>query len=542
MSERNIIENRRTAIFLAFFVLAVFSNLFPPIREHLYDIPALLYCALVISWSLSIRRRVVQRSIRMLLTASSVLMVLLFCFRICRYTLLTNLPALREYAWYAYYIPLCLIPLTGFLSALRVSRDDPDGPLRATLPLWIAGAVLSLLFMTNGIHGLAFRFTDAEHSSYSHGSLYWVLVVWALFLCLATLVILLRCCRIRASRNLWYIPAGIMAAGIALLVVYFICGGSPQINGMKLYQLHEAVCFLFIGSIESCIRVGLLPVNTDYEMLFDRSHINAVIRSDDGEAVFVSQNYTPVSDGFRIQERPISGGSVSWAEDLRDVTALNERLESVTQELEGENELIRQENEIRAERISYETKNRLYDRISEDLRPQAEKMQALLSAASDSGEVFPEYLPKIAVLGAYIKRRGNLILNAEESGMLSFGELALAIRESFEYLTLSGKTAELRSEGAAMLPAPLCLLAYELFETALEGSFDSLNACDAVIETASESFAIKLALDAPEIPVLPDRLTEKADALGASFDAETRDDTVYITLSAALPAGKEAAV
>ena len=110
------------------------------------------------------------------------------------------------------------------------------------------------------------------------------------------------------------------------------------------------------------------------------------------------------------------------------------------------------------------------------------------------------------------------------------------------YEALSGKTAELRSEGAAMLPAPLCLLAYELFETALEGSFDSLTACDALIEASSESFALKLALDAPEIPVLPDRLTEKADALGASLDAETRDDTVYITLSAALPAGKEAAV
>jgi hypothetical protein len=277
-------------------------------------------------------------------------------------------------------------------------------------------------------------------------------------------------------------------------------------------------------------------------MLFDRSHINAVIRSDDGEAVFVSQNYTPVSEGFRIQDRPISGGSVSWAEDLRDVTALNERLESVTQELEGENELIRQENEIRAERISYETKNRLYDRISEDLRPQAEKMQTMLSSAAGGGEAFSEYLPKIAVLGAYIKRRGNLILNAEESGMLSSDELALAIRESFEYLTLSGKTAELRFDGEAMLPAPLCLLAYELFETAFENSFDSISACDAAIEAAPESFALKLALDAPDIPVLPERCAERAEALGASLVAETRDDTVYITLSAALPAGKEAAV
>ena len=542
MTERSRTENRRTASFLVLFGLAAFSNLFLPIRQHLYDVPALLYCALIMSWSLSIQRRVVHTHIRRLLLAASVLMVLLFFFRICRYSLFYDLPVLPEYAWYAYYTPLCLLPLTGFLSALRVSGDDPDGPLRPALPLWVTGASLSLLFMTNNLHALAFRFADETHGSYSYGPLYWVFILWALFLCLATLVILLRCCRIRASKNLWYVPAGIMAVGIALLAAYFLCGGSPQIHGMKLYQLHEAVCFLFIGSIESCIGVGLLPVNSDYEMLFDRSHINAVIRSDDGGTVIASQNYAPVSEGFRVKEKPITGGTVSWAEDLRDVTALNEKLESLTQELEEENELIRQEKDIRAERISYETKNRLYDRISEDLRPQTETMQAMLSAAAGSKDAFAAYLPKIAVLGAYIKRRANLILNAEGSGMLSSDELALAIRESFEYLELSEKTAELRFEGEVKLPAPLCLLAYEIFESVLMDSFDAFSTCDALIDARSEHFALQLALDAPDLPALPKRCRERLSAFGASLGTEMRDDTVYITLSASLPAGKEAAV
>ena len=92
------------------------------------------------------------------------------------------------------------------------------------------------------------------------------------------------------------------------------------------------------------------------------------------------------------------------------------------------------------------------------------------------------------------------------------------------------------------LPAPLCLLAYEIFESVLMDSFDAFSTCDALIDARSEHFALQLALDAPDLPALPKRCRERLSAFGASLGTEMRDDTVYITLSASLPAGKEAAV
>ena len=530
-------QKRRETVFLIVLLMAFLSGILKPIRAHLYDIPALLYCGLIIAWSLSIRRRVVQRSVRRLLTFASVLMVVLFCLRICRGSLLFGLPGLQRYAWYAYYIPLCLIPMTGFRAALRVSRDETGRPLPFSRTLWVAGAALSLLFLTNDLHGLAFRFAGGNSNAYDYGPAYYLLVVWALVMSLATLILLLRCCRISAVRRLWYVPAGVMAVGIVLLSAYFVCGGSPTISGVKLYQLHEAVCFLFIGTFESCIRIGLLPVNSGYELLFDHSHINAVIRSDEGRDIFVSQSYTPVTeaDGFRMQSAPIRGGSVSWADDLRDAAALNERLESVTQELEDENGLIREENAIRAERISYETKNRLYDRIAEALRPQAERMQTLFSGAGEDEGIFRQKLLQAAVLGAYIKRRGNLILNAEEHPRLSSSELGLAIRESFEYLALSDKTVELREEGGAMLPAALVLLAYELFETVLEGSYDKAAAFDVLLRRESGDvphFSFTMAFDHPKIPVAADWQRDRLAALGAKLACMVRDETAFVMLTA----------
>ena len=52
---------------------------------------------------------------------------------------------------------------------------------------------------------------------------------------------------------------------------------------------------------------------------------------------------------------------------------------------------------------------------------------------------FRENLPRCLCLGAYVKQRGNLTILAEENrGQLRAGDIALAMRESMEYLRLAG--------------------------------------------------------------------------------------------------------
>ena len=165
-------QRHKYLAFFAVLVLAELSSVVPAVRNRFYDIPSIFYCGLIMAWSLSIRRRVVRRRIRYMLTAGTVLMGLLFGLRMCRYSLLYGLPEVQELFWFAYYVPFCLIPLTAFFAAECVFRDDPERSLAFSKPLWAAGAVLSALFLTNGWHQLAFRFSDASHSDYSYGPLY----------------------------------------------------------------------------------------------------------------------------------------------------------------------------------------------------------------------------------------------------------------------------------------------------------------------------------------------------------------------------------
>ncbi|MCR5674818.1 MAG: hypothetical protein K6G16_03835 [Lachnospiraceae bacterium] len=83
-------------------------------------------------------------------------------------------------------------------------------------------------------------------------------------------------------------------------------------------------------------------------------------------------------------------------------------------------------------------------------------------------DTFHRDLIRLGCLGAYIKRRANLELIADERGCLSTTELSLAIRESFEYYALAGMSVGYEETGNAEVPALLVISAYELFERILE--------------------------------------------------------------------------
>ena len=130
--------------------------------------------------------------------------------------------------------------------------------------------------------------------------------------------------------------------------------------------MQEAYCFTFITGFESVIQIRLIPANSGLSKLFMQSGLNAEIYDGFGNIILSSKTGAeepPVSD-LVVRKEPICGGSVMWKDDLSAINKLNRDIEEVTEELEGENDLIIQENEIRAERVRFETKNRLYDSIA----------------------------------------------------------------------------------------------------------------------------------------------------------------------------------
>ncbi|MBQ7584523.1 MAG: hypothetical protein IJT24_07910 [Lachnospiraceae bacterium] len=93
------------------------------------------------------------------------------------------------------------------------------------------------------------------------------------------------------------------------------------------------------------------------------------------------------------------------------INGLTREIEEVTEELGDENEFIRRENEIRAERISFEERNRLYNRIAAAVRTRTVRSYSLLEEAlvhNDDKDGPRSRIIYASVLGAYIKRMGRV--------------------------------------------------------------------------------------------------------------------------------------
>ena len=541
--ERLHFSNKRLFIlFAVLFCLGIITCPIPTRDFVPHHMPALFYCTLIILWGNAVRRRILDPQVRHRILTACVFMVFLFLFRMCKYSFFPGLDHVEQVLWYAYYIPMTAIPLFFFMAAARMEpvrhRQITDAAERILVAVMV---ILDCVVLTNNQHGLVFHIIEPPGKKYTHEWFYYVILVWMILFGLGTVVILFRKCNLSVARRRWYIPALCIAAGFALLAWYLINGGPPKIAGYKLFQVHEAYCLPYLLGFESIIQIGMIPANTGYERLFDYSGINACIYDSMGAPVVASTDWNPgpYDEDHRIRRESVTGGTVSWVEDLSALNRLNRDLEEVTAELTEENELIRQENEVRAERVTYETRNRLYNSIFSQLRPAAVRADSLLSGEDRTEEAFCRDLIRAALLSVYIKRMGNLLLLSDGARTLSSAELEMSVRESLDYVQLTGAVCELRTNGSGELPCALVTAAYALFEEVLE-------ATDMEPQSLSVSISCEggLAMAVETDRMLPDpagyRCMAQLRAAGGEVTYRYEDETACVSLRSAF--GEEAAV
>lgn len=507
-------------------IVAFAWNLIPQ-NGYVSALSACLYCAAVIAWALTIQKRILQKNIRKILQIGAFLLGALFTMQLCQVEFFPGNAYVREIMHCGYHVCFMIVSQLALMAALCVGRDEQERPLRLANFLWIPQALCCIVILTNPLHQQMFAFSDMESGVYTYRWFYYLTIICEIVFCFATFLILLYRCRVSAVRKRWFVPAFFISFGVALMVLYLICDGPPTIFGVELYHMQEAFSFLFISSFESMIRIGLIPSNTNYEEFFYRSDINAVIYNDRHTELYTSLGYREFhEENNRVCTKSIRGGTVLWLEDVGAIYRLNDELQRATEEVEEENDLISQENDLRMERIGYETRNRLYDRIAMIVRPQSGVIDTLLSDPDENN--FKDNMRYAVVLGAYIKRIGNLLLIADAQEKISTAELALSISESFEYLRLSGYACDLKQDTDGDVPSDAITAAYRLFEHVIEASYDQMNACFVTI-CCKDTFFMQIAVDVPMI-----RITEEIDALlsQAGLDVQTweEDNTAYVKL------------
>ncbi len=511
-----------------------------------------IYCGAILAWGVSVRRRIMHRQLRRYLQLSIAAMLFwLFVRTLKNSVFIPGLPVSR-FSWYLFYIGLILLPLLNLLSALWIGRGEdrpPDGRYRL---LWIPTLVLIAGTLTNDLHQLAFRFPGGIENwqgGYIHGPLYYIDAAWITVLILAMLFTLFRRSRIPEVRRRIWQPLVFLLIGVVYTALY-IAFPSGKVGFIEMTAMF---CALNVGIWESCLQTGLIPSNAAYRELFAASTIGAQITDRNYVVRYTSDRARPLSaatlrqtesapvlleGSTYLRSMPISGGHALWLDDKSTMDRVLTRLRETQDRLAENNDLLQAELALKRSRAQVDAKNRLYDQVTSEIRPQLRLLDEKLQTLFPEDEDLRQSLGEICVIGAYAKRRANLTLLGENTADLSASELEHCIRESVDYLTVSGVACSFSRSAADRLDTEDAKLAYDLFEAAVEAALPGLSALLVNLRTEAGALTLKLTYEDPAAPLPADWERQRIQGRHGTLTVTEEERTQYVALS--LPGGGSA--
>lgn len=167
-----------------------------------------------------------------------------------------------------------------------------------------------------------------------------------------------------------------------------------------------------------------------------------------------------------------------WLDDLSELIEINDKLAETKDDLKDDYDLICEEYDLRNREAHILERDRIYDRISRETSGQIAVLNGLTDRfeLSEDEDERRKLLGKMVVIGAYLKRRNNLIFISERSSMISEKELYLAFLELTDNLELYGVTCGLNIRLNKSVPAVAVMEMFDTFEKMIELSLDNLSA------------------------------------------------------------------
>lgn len=523
-------------------------------KFFLHNAPILALFALAsFIWICRVRKRILQPDVRKNLVAVALLIIFWMSVRTLKYEFVFDISPFRRWFWYLYYVPMLVIPLLMLLSVLHIGLPQTKSIDPRWNLLYIPTAAIILGVLTNDFHQLAFRFPGGaanwDGADYSYGPLYYAAMLWMALLFAAILVVVFVRCAVPERRKKIWVPAIPLFIG----AVYILCVIVDEKAVTGFLTVPEMGCFLFAAFMESLMDVHLLPANDNYSALFNASSIGAGIMDESGAVRYKSKTSIPtdlaqvikaqsepliIEDGNTIfKSRAINGGFCYWMRDISQINMLNCELEDLGDVLDEENTMLEAENRMKVKRLQIEEQNKLYDDLAKNVKSQLEELQELLENLPENEEEFENKMKYACVLNTYVKRHSNLLLSFHESKRIYSDELRFSLVESLEYLRLYGIKAHGFYLGEGGFAGEKILLAYEIFEAAVEAALPRTDAILVNTIVSDGSLTLRMELNAPQAVLAKDCMCEKIATQGGALEVETEGETEYVTLI--FPAGGE---
>lgn len=497
-----------------------------------------IHISLLFMWVVSLHRRLMNKNVRRLMLAVGCLMLFWLIDKIVKWDFTGSVThPLVRYLWYGFYVGMLFIPTLGaFIINYLGKPENYSHPAKLNY-LLIPPTVLLALVFTNDLHQKVFVFYNGFinfDQEYSYDWVYYIVMGWFIVMGFYFVVMMLVKSRVPGSRKLQKMPILIMTFAALFWIGY----------SMRLYNCDLTVTdiLIIVLLLESAIQSGLLPSNTNYQQLFDATTIPVQIVDRDYQPHYVSAGALPVSEMKMRQSEsgtvhmgrsllnsaPIYGGRVVWEDDITRLNDLQQQLQDAQEQLGEENTLLQAELDLKEQRAKTDEKNRLYDRIAEEVKPQLIKTDMLLQRIAQEPENRKKLLAKTCVLGSYIKRRGNLLLLGEDAKKVSARELEYCIRESLENLRLGEVFTSLNANCSGQLSLENIVAAYDFFETVTERLLDNMTAMLVNLNCDNAGIRMNIQMGCTE-EIVPKVLEDISHSYG-SVTYEIMDEDLVINL------------
>ena len=485
----------------------------------------------ILTWMRLTHYRFVRREVLLCFSVVAVLFVVWLFVQTLKYEFIEMLPTRGRIAWYSYYVPIVLAPPLIFVASLFAGLRESERVDRRWTVVIVAGVAMALLFLTNDLHHLAFRFPEelgpkGEYdpaNNHEYGPLFYAAWIWMATMGIAAIVVLVwRGVRGGFLRRLAG-TAVVIVAMASVLPGYGLGWWGPD----DLIMYSEATCLFIIAFIESLVVAGIFPSNSGYEAMWEASSLRGGFVDGKGGLTGVSL-YAPTVTAEQVESavsRPlvleggndalvahhVQGGTAFWVRDLTSIRALRERLEDLGDALAGEQAMLTAENELARGREALAQREELYAKLFSNTELQLHELQRVLEDIPDGDEEFIEGMHRAALVAVYIKRYANLMLLGE-GGAVDVRELALALGETAEHLRDLGVRTEVRADVEGLVQAEAALGAYAAFWRVIEETESVPSEIRAAIVPADGAVELRVSFDAGERPVLAYAMPLAGDA------------------------------
>lgn len=482
----------------------------------------------------------------LMMKAISWMAFLMILFRGLKYSVFAGVGMLARHTWYAYYVPMLLLPLFFFYISLMLSpKRDPHITKKW---IWVAAvtAIFILLVLTNDLHQLVFGFQPGFadwDSDYSHGLVFYLITGWQYLLYLAGVIVMVVKSLVGESKRNAWLTAIPFTVGMVMIML-LLTDKMPRINGTNVIEFPEALIFMVAGILECCIQLGLIPTNQGYGKLFAAFPLSVQITDRKGEAIYSSRFAAPLTpgqlsaqDGERIGEHTVlhrmelPGGYGFWQDDITELDSLNDELSQAKEVLAQEAELIRLKNELKEKQTQIEQRTAVYDMIASRTERQSQAISEMAKTARLTSDpaVREKCRRRIILVASFMKRFANLMLLSYESRTVRTEELGLSFSEVLRYLNYCGIPAELVNTADEAVSADAALVVFEIFGGLLLDDLDELYGV--FINLSSKNGTIcKLTLENIHASI-PPKQSGSLSSAGVKAEITNEDDITYISFT-----------